>query len=61
MTVWYRPTTRGEVDARTEDWHRRKDSSLLKSLPAWLGWTDAEYKNYVENGVIPDEEKPEND
>jgi len=46
-----RATDEHEVDRLIGLWHTK--SSSRKPLHEYLGWTEDEYKQYVENGDIP--------
>lgn len=39
-----------EVEERIEAWHT---SDIQIPLHVWLGWTEEQYKSFVESGVIP--------
>lgn len=45
------------VDDAIDEWHDMalEEYTLWRfpSLPAWLGWTRAEYAAWVESGVLP--------
>lgn len=52
--------TPDQVDDLIEQWADEGYAGQM-SLPDFLGWTQPQYARYVENGEIPDEEKPESD
>lgn len=42
-----------KIDQRIYEWHR---SAASITLAAYLGWSDAEYKAFVERNEIPERE-----
>lgn len=46
-----RATTQEEVERRVEEWHDSKEIKI--TLAAHLGWTEEEYKKWLETNELP--------